>query len=262
MANSDPIGIFDSGIGGLSVAKSIRERLPNEQLLYIADSYHAPYGDKSTAFVEHRSHTLVQLLIEQRCKAIVVACNTATTAAIHQLRCQFSIPIIGVEPGVKPAINSTQSGVIGVLATKQTLASDGFNRLVERFSDSHRVETQACVGLVEQIESINLDGHETVSLLQRYISPLLDKGVDTLVLGCTHYAFLEPLIRQLVGEQVRIINTSTAIAEETHRRLGEENLLSDLSQSGGEAFLTSSDAAESSEVFSRLWGRVVEVRGI
>lgn len=262
MLNNCPIGIFDSGVGGLSVAKSIRRRLPNEPLLYIADSLHAPYGNKSTEFVERRSQAIVQHLLDYQAKAIVVACNTATTAVIDKLRRKFSVPIIGVEPGIKPAINKTKTGIIGVMATKHTLASKSFSQLVGRFSGTYQIEVQACSGLVEQIEKPDLNGHQTCTLLKRYLAPLLARGADTIVLGCTHYAFLEPAIKQLVGDEIQIINTSMAIAKETHRRLESEKLLASSDLTGDEFFLTSSQKTESSDIFSQLWGTAVTVQQI
>src|SRR5665647_112261 len=216
--SAHPIGVFDSGVGGLAVLHEIRRELPNEDLLYVADSGHAPYGDKSAHVIEARSIAIVEFLISQHAKAIVVACNTATGVAIKALRSRFPVPIIAMEPAVKPAAAHTRSGVIGVLATSRTIASDNFAKLHERFGADVKILMQACPGLVEQVEAGNLSGDETRALLERYILPLLAQQADTLVLGCTHYPFLAPLIREIAGATVTVIDPSAAIARELRRR--------------------------------------------
>ncbi|MBN1379169.1 MAG: glutamate racemase [Gammaproteobacteria bacterium] len=259
MNKNNPIGIFDSGVGGLSVANCIRTELPHEDLLYVADSAYAPYGNQTQTFIEQRSIILTEYLLAQRAKAIVVACNTATVSAIKTLRKMFTIPIIGVEPGVKPAALSSKSGVIGILATEQTLKSYSFNFLAERFASDVKVEVQACSGLVEQIEKMDLEGDKTFALLQRYLQPLLDKNVDTLVLGCTHYAFLLPMIQKVVGDEIDIINTGAAVARETARRLETASLLNTNNRQGIETFWTSGDVTSVTKAISQLWGSTVKV---
>lgn len=255
MTTKQPIGVFDSGVGGLSVAKKIREALPNEDILYIADSGYAPYGNKSQQFIEQRSRALVQFMLEQNAKAIVVACNTATLSAIQQLRAAFQVPIIGVEPGIKPATLQTRSGVIGVMVTTRTSQADTFHELVKRFSENVRIEVQACDGLVEQVEKGDLNSVETRSLLARYVMPLLDKGVDTIALGCTHYPFLMPVIKDLVGENVEVIETGTAVAKQVVRRLTDEHHLASCTHPGRDIFYTSGDISVAENIVSYLWGR-------
>ncbi len=261
MPNTQPIGIFDSGIGGLSIAQCIQDFLPYENLIYVADSHYAPYGEKPSDFIEDRAFTLANFLLKKKSKALVVACNTATVSTIKKLRSKFSIPIIGVEPGVKPATQVTKSGVIGVLATRQTILSPSFHELVSRFSNGIQVEIQPCPGFVEQVEKIDLTGAFTIKLAEQYVLPLIAKGVDTIVLGCTHYSFLEPVIRKVAGEDMTIINTSTAVAKQTVRRLTEEDLLSPDNTPGKALFFTTSrnDRQENKKIFSTLWGYPVEI---
>jgi glutamate racemase len=259
MINGNPIGIFDSGVGGLSIARRIRELLPNENLLYIADSVHAPYGEKSKTYIDQRAFSIVQLLLERNAKAVVVACNTATVSSIQALRSKHTVPIIGVEPGVKPAALNSRSRIIGVLATAQTLKSTSFNNLTKGFSANVKIEVQPCPGLMEQVEALRLDGEETESLIKKYVSPLLAKGADNIVLGCTHYSFLAPIIREVTGPDVEIINTDLAVAKETVRRLEAERLLSTSIERGNDEFWSSGPEHEAREQFSLLWGEPVNV---
>lgn len=256
---NNPIGIFDSGVGGLSVSRSIREALPHEDLIYIADARYAPYGEKSQDFIAQRSATLVDYLLNKNAKAIVVACNTATVSTIHKLRAQFSIPIIGVEPGIKPAVSQSRSGIVGVLATQQTVNSESFSQLKERFSAEAQIHVQPCPGLAKQIESMALECDETRTLLTRYVDPLLKQGADTLVMGCTHYAFLTPLLETIVGPDIQIINTHTAVSRQVIRRLEKAGLCSNSSTTGTERFLTSGEPHQADRLFSTLWGEPVDV---
>jgi len=260
--NINPIGIFDSGVGGLSVARRIRKELPGEDLLYVADSFHAPYGSKQQEFIERRSIKLVEFLLEKKAKAIVVACNTATVSAIQQLRSIYSVPIIGIEPGVKPATLTSKTKVVGVLATTQTVNSKAFNYLTKRFTSEIKIEVQACPGLVEQVEICNLHGDETKALIRQYVHPLLQKGADTIVLGCTHYAFLIPAIKEIVGDEINVINTATAVAKEVERRLSTEGLLSLCDDLGSEFFWTSGEESIAKKTISTLWGKTVNVSAI
>ncbi len=259
MTIENAIGIFDSGVGGLSIAHRIREALPNENLLYIADSAHAPYGEKTEAYISERASSIIQFLLTKKAKAIVIACNTATVSSIQKLRSRYSIPIIGVEPGIKPAAFKSSSGVIGVLATTQTLKSTSFNTLTKNFSSKVSVIVQPCPGLVEQVEALNLSGEKTEALVQKYVQPLLLKGADNIVLGCTHYAFLVPIIKKVAGSNVNIINTDTAIAKETVRRLNVEDLLSTSREPGNYEFWSSGDHYVARKQFSLLWGKPVDV---
>ncbi len=266
MTPANPIGIFDSGVGGLSVLQEIRKMLPHENLLYVADSAHAPYGDKSAEFIAARSIAISAFLVGQHAKAIVVACNTATGASIATLRATFSVPIIAMEPAVKPAAANTKSGVIGVLATSRTLASDNFVKLFARYGSDVEIIAQACPGLVEQVEAGELASQKTRRLVGQYVHPLVEQGADTLVLGCTHYPFLAPLIMELVGSKVVVMDSATAVARELRRRLEAENLLLDgqrkatTTQLGTESFWTSDTSDKAKPLFSQLWDADVEVK--
>jgi glutamate racemase len=252
--------VFDSGVGGLSVLSEIRRELPGEDLLYVADSAHAPYGDKSRETIEARSVAIVEFLLNRSAKAVVVACNTATSAAVETLRARFTVPIIAMEPAVKPAAESTKSGVIGVLATSGTLGSENFARLHERFGAQADILVQPCPGLVELVESGDLSGNRTRALLERYLTPLLEQRADNIVLGCTHYPFLTPLIREIAGPAVAILNPAPAVARELRRRLANAGLLSNGSRTGREQFWTSAQPDKARPVISQLWQACVEVQ--
>ncbi|MGK5006977.1 glutamate racemase [Janthinobacterium sp. LB2P70] len=229
-----PIGIFDSGVGGLSVLRHIRAQLPQEDLIYFADSGHAPYGDKTEQQVIDRSLAVAGYLLQQGAKALVVACNTATIAAIKALRARYpDLPIVGVEPGLKPAAAISRNGKIGVLATERTLRGDKLLALREQVSSATGATfiLQPCVGLVERIEqaAMGSDPHDATSaMLDRYIAPLLAQGVDTLVLGCTHYPFVQDAIERTVrahtSEPVTLVDTGEAVARQLTRLLDAASL--------------------------------------
>lgn len=259
MSPSGAIGVFDSGVGGLSVLHHIRQRLPHERLVYIADSGHVPYGDKSPAYIEQRSHTLTRFLIEQGADAIVIACNTATAAAVASLRTQFTLPIIGMEPAVKPAVAATRSGVVGVLATVGTLESARFAALLERYGEEVEIVTQGCPGLVEQVEQGELDSAKTRQLVERYTAPLLTRGADTLILGCTHYPFLAPLIRDIAGQDITLIDTGAAVARQLQRRM-ESELPAREHGAAAARFFTSGDPVFATRIVSVLWGSATAVQ--
>lgn len=220
-----PIGIFDSGIGGLSVLQEINQLLPHESLIYVGDSAHAPYGDRSADYVRKRSRQIADFLIDQGVKALVIACNTATAEAASELRKTLDIPVIGMEPAIKPAAELSKSGVIGVLATQRTINSERLLGLTERYAKNKKVLAQACPGLVEQVENGDLAGNRTLTLLRRYIEPLLAQNADALILGCTHYPFLMPAIRQIAGHQIRILETGRPVARQLYRVLQQNALL-------------------------------------
>jgi glutamate racemase len=231
-AANAPVGIFDSGLGGLSVLRHIRARQPLENLVYFADSAFAPYGGKPEAVVLERALAIAGFLAAQQCKALVVACNTATAAAVTALRARYPLlPVVGVEPGLKPATLCTVSRVVGVLATERTLASARFQALEARLSADSGVRfvAQACSGLAEQVEKGELRSPATAALVRRYVEPLISQGADTLVLGCTHYPFLLPSIeqaaRQAGGLNVNVIDTGDAVARQLQRVLTERGLL-------------------------------------
>lgn len=259
MDNNNPIGIFDSGVGGLSVFQRIRADLPHETLLYVADSGHAPYGNKPTEFIVRRAVGIAEFLIEQGAKALVVACNTATAAAIARLREHFSLPIIGIEPAVKPAVASTRSGVVGILATGNTVRSGKFAALLDQHGQRARVLVQPCPGLADCVEHGELSGPRPRALLERYLEPLLAHGADTLVLGCTHYPFLMPLIRRLTGPEVAILDPSAAVARQLRRRLEIAGLLATTGAPGGAAYFTSGVPEHTAQIMSRLLEQPVAV---
>jgi glutamate racemase len=212
------IGVFDSGLGGLSVLKALHERLPLADLTYVADSAHAPYGERDDDFIAARSKDICDHLIAASVDAIVVACNTATAAAIHLLREAYpGMPIIGVEPGVKPAVAHSGNKRIGVLATPSTLASDKYKRLIETHGHGATIVSQACPGLAKEIESGQLDTPALRDLIERFSEPLRNANVDTVVLGCTHYPFVAPLFQQALGDKVNIVDTAKAVTEHTAR---------------------------------------------
>ena len=254
------IGVMDSGVGGISVLKHIHALLPHENLMYVADSKYAPYGNKTAEEITARCMILADFLIAQNVKALVVACNTATAAAIDELRETFDIPIIGMEPAVKPAAEASKNGVIGVLATVGTLKSAQFAALLESYGRNVKVVTQACVGLVECIERGELDTPETKALIRQYTAPLLADGADTIVLGCTHYPFVKHVIQEIVGDKITLIDTGAAVAKQLKRQLEEKDLLSTNQQKVEVKFWTNSEAENASRVTEKLWGNHVEVR--
>jgi len=254
-----PIGVFDSGLGGLTVLREIRRLLPGEDLLYVADSAHAPYGDKSMAFIESRSIAITEFLLERGAKAIVVACNTATGAAAKLLRTQYDVPLIAMEPAVKPAVERTRSGVVAVLATRRTLASHNFSVLLGRLETDAEILLQPCPGLVERVEAGDLAGEGTRELLRGYLEPLLARGADTLVLGCTHYPLLTPLIQELAGPDVLILDSGIGVARQVRRRLSEAGLLAPEERTGRERFWTSAPPARMHALMARLWAGEVEL---
>jgi len=257
--SSRPIGVFDSGVGGLSVLREVRRELPHEDLLYVADSGHAPYGDKPIELIEARSVAITEFLIGRGAKAVVVACNTATGAAARVLRSRYPVPIVAMEPAVKPAVEQTRSGVIGVLATRQTLASHNFSRLLERVGGTSEVLLQPCPGLVERVEAGDLEGEQTRALLAGYLAPLLERGVDAIVLGCTHYPHLSPLIGELAGPGVAVLDSGTAVARQVRRRLETAGLIAAAGRPGSERFWTSGSPEDTHGLMSRLWHREVRL---
>lgn len=223
-----PIGIFDSGVGGLSVLDAIHRLLPHEALLYCADSLYAPYGERDDEYIVNRSLAICDWLLEQPVKALVVACNTATAQTIEQLRKHtehLNLPVVGIEPGVKPAALLSKRRIAGVLATASTLKSQRFQALLQRHAGDCHFVCVAGNGLVEAIEQGDTDSPRLLALLERYLDEILDAGADTLVLGCTHYPFLEQAIRKLAGEYLTLIDTASAVARQLERVLHSQQLL-------------------------------------
>ena len=220
-----PIGLFDSGIGGTSIWREVTTLLPNEDTIYLSDSINAPYGEKSSAEIIEFSFKNADLLLQKGCKLIIVACNTATTNAINILRETYDIPFIGIEPAIKPAALKTDTGSIGILATKGTLSSSLFSKTSKQFTSNSIVTEQIGTGLVQLIESGKLNSDEMTCLLHKYLHPMLINNIDHLVLGCTHYPYLIPQIQKIVGPNVKIIDSGLAVAKQTKVVLTKYNLL-------------------------------------
>lgn len=256
--NSAPVGVFDSGVGGLSVVRAITELMPSESLLYVADTAHCPYGSRSVEYLRERAMHISSYLQAQGVKAIVVACNSATVATIGTLRTNFTLPIIGIEPAIRPAAANTKSGVIGVLATAATLGSAHLAALIERHTEYHEVVTSACPGWVEAVEAGDLDSPATRKLVQSCVQPLLDAGADTLVLGCTHFPFLRPLIEAVTGPGIRILETGMPVARQLQRQLQSR----ELTASEGvpvHRFLSSADPTAQAAFVRQYWPGLGEI---
>lgn len=254
------IGVFDSGLGGISVLHEIRRLLPAESLIYIADSAHVPYGEKSPEFIVQRSLAISEFLLAQPVKAIVVACNTATAAAVIELRQRWpDLLIVGMEPAVKPAVQASRLGKIGVLATTGTLRSARFAALLERYASTVEVMTQACPGLVELIEAGELDSPRTAAVLAGYVEPLLAVDCDTLILGCTHYPLLKPLLQRLVPAHVRLIDTGEAVARRLQSELGKRGLLAEQGVVADQ-FYASGDMQQVADTLAVLWPMTADVQ--
>ncbi|MDI9309399.1 MAG: glutamate racemase [Limnohabitans sp.] len=241
MSNTHPIGLFDSGIGGTSIWKEIHQLLPNENTIYLADSKNAPYGKKTKEEIINLCFKNVDFLLGQKCKLIVVACNTATTNAIKELRAKYDIPFIGIEPAIKPAANLSETQTIGILATKGTLNSELFNRQVENYSNIKILE-QVGYGLVELIENGKIESEEMKNLLKLYLRPMITANIDYLVLGCSHYPYLIPQIKKILPEHIKIIDSGQAVAKQTKSILEKNNLINLSSENSKTIFYTNSDA--------------------
>jgi glutamate racemase len=254
VGNNAPIGTFDSGVGGLSVLAEIRKILPAEDLIYLADSAHCPYGTKPVADIRQRTLEVTDFLVHQGVKAVIVACNSACEAGLERIRDKYpNLPVIGVEPAVKPAQHETRNGKIGVLATSLTLKGERFSHLVEKYAVGIEVFSGPAPGLVELVEAGQLDTPETEAVLHQYLDPMLNKGIDTLVLGCTHYPFLIPAIRKICGPAVTVLDTGVAVARQTLRILTEKDLLTPAAPPGKDSFYTTGDLDSVRPVFDKLW---------
>ncbi|MFO8035506.1 MAG: glutamate racemase [Anaerolineales bacterium] len=240
--DSRPIGVFDSGVGGLSVLRAIREQHPEEDLIYIADQAHVPYGPRPKEEVRDFSLAIVRFLRRREAKLVVVACNTASAAALKALRTSYpDLPFVGMEPAVKPAAEETHSGVVGVLATPATFQGELYESTVERFAQGVRILQDTCPGLVNQIENGHIQGEETREILERALKPMLDQGVDKVVMGCTHYPFVIPLIEEILGPEVEVIDPAPAVARQVGRLLDRHRLRTRPGHSGGVQYMTSGD---------------------
>ena len=263
MADAKPvtIGIFDSGLGGLSVLRELRRQIPAQPMIYLGDQVHVPYGVRSLDEVLSFSIEVVHFLLTHGAKLIVVACNTASAAALHSLRSQFpETPFVGMEPAVKPAAEQTQSGVVGVLATYATFQGALYASVVERFAGGVRVLQSPCPGLVAEIEKGNLDGPETRAILKRELDPMLAQGIDTVVLGCTHYPFVIPLIKEIVGPDVHVIDPAPAIARQTARLLNEKGWLAGAKSGSKVDFYTTADIESMQSMLPLLVGESGSVK--
>ena len=223
--SKQPIGMFDSGVGGTSIWKEIHELLPNENTIYLADSKNAPYGEKSEKDILQLSRKNTEILLSKNCKIIVVACNTATTNAIDYLRANYKVPFIGIEPAIKPAALRSTSKTIGILATKGTLSSSLFHSTSENHASGIKIIEREGAGLVDLIESGKVESNETRKLLKEYLEPMIVAGIDYLVLGCTHYPYLIPVLKELLPGNVKIIDSGEAVALQTKAILEKNNLL-------------------------------------
>lgn len=240
--NNNPIGIFDSGVGGTSIWREIQKLLPNEDTIYLADSKNAPYGEKSAAEILKLSIKNTKFLLDKGCKIIVVACNTATTNAIDDLRKKYQVPFIGIEPAIKPAALQSSSKAVGILATKGTLSSRLFHSTAEMHAKGIKIIEREGVGLVPMIEQGKIASKEIRSLLQTYLKPMLDEGIDYLVLGCSHYPYLIPVLKELLPVHVQIIDSGEAVARQTKAILEKSNLINPSTNLGRHRFYTNVEA--------------------
>jgi glutamate racemase len=258
-----PIGIFDSGVGGLSVLKEIRLQMPTESVLYFADQGHVPYGPRGLVEVRMFSEQITRFLLGLGVKLIVVACNAASAAALQYLRQTFpATAFVGMEPEVKPAAEATHSGVVGVLATPATFQGALYASVVERFASGVTILQDTCPGLVARIENGDLDSPATRKILEKALRPMLKQGIDTVVLGCTHYPFVIPLIKRIVGPEVRVIDPAPAVARQAARLLDTAGLRDTSKRSGGLRFFTSGEATRLALHLPTLLGEVGEIRQI
>ncbi len=260
---TQPIGIFDSGLGGLSVLRAVRRELPHEPVIYIADQGHAPYGSRPKGQIRDFTFGITRFLLAHGAKMIVVACNTASAAALHDLRQKFpEVDFVGMEPAVKPAAETTHTGKVGVLATPTTFAGELYASVVERFAKEVQLFQSTCPGLVEQIEAGDLDGPKTRAILEGALDPMLAEGIDTVVMGCTHYPFVIPLIEQITGPGVRTIDPAPAIARQIRRVLSEHGLLHPGEIPGTVRFHTSGDPAAMQALLPKLLGEPGSVESL
>jgi glutamate racemase len=254
------VGVFDSGVGGLSVWREIVRLLPQADLVYVADQVHCPYGTRSADEIRALAQAIAAFLLAHGAHAIVVACNTASAAALHPLRARLQVPIVGMEPAVKPAAARTRSGHVGVIATPVTFQGALFSSLLERFAQDVEVHVQICPGLVECVEEGALDAPETDALLRGCLQPLLDARIDVLVLGCTHYPFLLPAIARVVGPDVEVIDPAPAVARQAARVLARRTLASASGSPGRRLFYTTGPLVPFSQAVARLLGDTGELR--
>ena len=260
---SSPIGIFDSGVGGISVLRAIREQMPEENVLYFGDQGHIPYGPRPMQQIRDFSEAITNFLLLHHAKIVVVACNTASAAALKYLREKFSdVQFVGMEPAVKPAAEHTQTGKVGVLATPATFQGALYASVVERFANGVELFQNTCNGLVQQIEQGDLAGDETRTILENALLPMMEKNIDTVVLGCTHYPFVIPLIQRIVGENVRVIDPAPSVAKQVRRLLEAGGMKSPSSMRGNVTLCTSGDPASLRSMLPVLLGEDGQVETV
>lgn len=260
---SEPLGVFDSGVGGLSVLRAIRQQMPEEDVLYFADQAHVPYGARPMEQIQSFSESITRYLLAHGAKLIVVACNAASAAALKYLRARFpEVPIVGMEPAVKPAAEHTESGIVGVLATPATFQGALYASVIERFASGVEVLQDTCPGLVAQIEAGDVHGPRTRAILETALTPMLAKGIDTVVLGCTHYPFVIPLIQEIVGESVRVIDPAPAVARQIRRLLDAGQMKRSPGETGMMQFVTSGNPEAMGSLLPRLLGEPGGVRNV
>jgi glutamate racemase len=261
--STSPIGIFDSGVGGLSVLRAVHGQMPAENIVYFGDQAHVPYGARPMEEIQKFSEVITRFLLNQDSKIIVVACNTASAAALKTLREKFAdVSFVGMEPAVKPAAEATQTGKVGVLATPATFQGALYASVVERFGSDVELFQHTCPGLVSQIEKGELDTPRTREILEDALLPMLEKNIDTVVLGCTHYPFVIPLIEEIVGEDVRVIDPAPSVARQVKRLLEAKELLNPSSESGSVQFFTSGEVLAVESALSKLLGRNDDVQQV
>ncbi len=254
MSDHRPIGVFDSGVGGLTILREIEKQFPAENLLYFADTAHCPYGARTEEEIRGLAHGIVEFLLDRGAKLIVVACNTASVASLAYLRANFDVPFVGIVPAVKPAAESTESKCIGVLATNATFQGAVFDDLVQKFASDVTVVRQVCPGWVEMVEQGKIEGPEAEEAVRRCVEPLLEKRIDTVVLGCTHYPFLRPIIERLVGEDVSVIDPAAAVARQVGRVMDANGLRTPMAEDGSVRFFTTGDAEVLGRTIEKLTG--------
>ena len=257
------VGLFDSGVGGLSVALDLMRQAPAQPIIYLADQAHAPYGQRSLAEIRALAEAVTGFLLREGARIIVVACNTASAAALRSLRDSFpEVPFVGMEPAIKPAAEHTRTGHVGVIATEATFQGELFASLIDRFATGITVHTQTCPALVPLVEAGELRSERTRTALQGYLAPLLDAGIDELVLGCTHYPFLRPLIEQVVGAGVEIVDPAPAVARQTVRVLAGRGWLAEGNRAAAHRFYTSANPDRFRSALEDLVGLDVEVERV
>ena len=260
---SAPIGIYDSGVGGLTVLRAVRALLPGEDLIYLADQAKVPYGSRPLAEVRQLVEGAARFLMGQGAKLIVIACNTASAAGLRHLRELFpDYPLVGMEPAVKPAAEQTLSGKVGVLATPSTFQGEMYASVVERFAQDVELFEATCPGLVRQIERGYLTTPKTRRILEEAILPMMEQGVDTLVMGCTHFPFVIPLIKQISGQGMRVIDPAPAVARQVQRVLEQHQLLNPQQRSGTISYFTSGDPLRLAELLPKLIGNTADVKAL